>query len=470
MNKLIVYLTGILIVLLISSCGEESQKSTETPFTPLETNPTIQIPTPIIITTPTATLTDTPLPSPKKTILHSTATYTPTPQMIENVSSILDCSGGGISHPPDEDFSIPGTIVYRGTEGTLYTIGGSSLTKSKIVTEDLWIDVIGFSPDGTWLAYSPEEPEIDPMSSTTRKIILLSNKGERIELTVEITGFQSEIGDDEYIDGFNDNLSYWINNNLIYAMLDLAKPNNSGPITNHTLTKFLNPFDGTWDSSVLEDLPNWTPYWEMEDNSVGLSPDLSRVMYMSKSGLVLRDREKDANLWVESSYTDKWYSGVLINWNPASTMVVVATWNRIGDQVPPLMMSRDGMNQRWIGNNEFPSTNGFSVVRAISWSPDGQRLALAGQANLGDNIIPYLYIYDTKPQKFVYRCPIIRTANDLPQKIFWSPDGQYIAYAFLENNQEDPLQVLNIQSGELTTIVQGAYIVGWSDKFPAEWP
>jgi WD40 repeat protein len=453
--------------------GCVNAKDSDIPKTPLitpEKNSIIQSATPTIHITQMQIWTNTPVPSVIETVLPPTSTWTSTPQLIENKDEILECSGRGLPQSPNIEFSLPGTIIYLDDSGAIYYLGGAPLKQASLVTDEQGFDVFGVSPDGEWLAYSQKEPSTDIAFPVTRTLTLLSSGGEKIEQTLDITEFLSEIADDEHLDGFNENISYWINNNLIYTAIDTAKTNPSGPITSHDLIKIFDPFAAQWKNNILNTLPNWSSYWEMEDNSVALSPDLSRAMYMSDSGLVLRDLEKEFNLWTEVSYMDKLYSGVLMRWNPDGTLVAVAPWNWFGDQAPPLVMTRDGMEQRWIGNEEFPYTYGPSFVRALSWSPDGKMLALAGLSNQSNNIEPYIYIYDYQTNQFVFRCPIVRKEGDLPQKIIWSPDGNYLAYAFLDYPEGNPLQVMDLRSGELFELAQNAKIVGWSYKFPVELP
>jgi len=101
-------------------------------------------------------------------------------------------------------------------------------------------------------------------------------------------------------------------------------------------------------------------------------------------------------------------------------------------------------------------------VRALSWSPDGSRLAL----NQGDAVIHILDVATGIELEQLAAFPDEYTAQELqddgyypaPDHIAWSPDGRYVASA-----NYDVIRIWDVVAGEmLHTMDEGAWWLDWS--------
>jgi len=104
---------------------------------------------------------------------------------------------------------------------------------------------------------------------------------------------------------------------------------------------------------------------------------------------------------------------------------------------------------------------GEVLVGGFSWSPDSRYLVFADEVADGN-----LYLYDVQTRQYVYQCPLPGVSNGALEFV-WSPDQQWIAYSDLPDGS---LQLLNVQTGEVIRLLDGAYPVGWSEIFPVDWP
>ena len=320
--------------------------------------------------------------------------------------------------------------------------------------------VYDFSPDGKWLAYSPLHSSEDPSLRLfeTPMMILLSYTGERIEHPIDVSVFEDELREcclDSYFDRLSDD-SHWINNELLYMEL-FALPV-EGSTGGAVMPEIFDPFAGVWLTDWLDALSDRPGVGTFRDD-IGISPDLSRVLYPFISGegwgngIILRDLTTKNELWFDPMFAYDY--GILIRWSPDSSVVAVA--NRLTSRL--LLISRDGDVREEIANSSFLGS-GFNV-EYLAWSPDGRYLALIDDYEIVNDV----YIYDTVNDQYIYRCPLTEL-SDYFIRLIWSPDGAWIALTALDS----PLQVLNVQTGEVIQLLDDAIAVGWSDKFPTVWP
>jgi len=386
------------------------------------------------------------------TTVESIGTPAPTSTKSYAIADIPVCPKSGVEILSSNNFGIPGTIVYQRDFQGLYTVGGNPLVYSKLPVDEAQEFIsFGFSPDGQWFAFSPLESSEngDPIFESP-KIILLSADGERIEHTFPVESFTDELQIAHVLQGFS-GYSHWINNTTIYAALYSMNPDPNTTRHINDLPKVIDPFMGIWREDLLKALPAMSSSY-----AKGISPDLTRMLYMSGDGLFLRDLEKGVDIWHDDLFAG---FGALMFWSPDSQTVAYANLYAFPEDKSVVLISRDGLARSIMGG-ALPLTG--LLVNDLQWSPDGQYIALLvweGETT-GESVI----IYDFVAQKYLSRCPI-RRSNDTHPNLIWSPDNKYLAYVGIDY----PLILMNVQSGELIQLVDKARAVGWSDKFPVEW-
>lgn len=391
------------------------------------------------------------IPSPIETSQSPTSVY-PTPtQLITNTylyhgKPVPMCNGEGKVIQPPDGFGIQGVVVYQSpSKQGLFTIGGTPLTLSTLPSEkEQEYYVFGFSPDGKWLAYTPVSygpdgnPLFDKLSS-----ILLSSTGKTIKNTLDSQELDDQLWEDfsRKMFGFP---SLWINDDLIRTSRIVQNPG-LGSGTIFALPEIFDPFHGEWREDLLNELPD-----RYTTGEVGFSPDLTRALYETNAGIVLRDLVNEKELWSDASYFAPW--GITIQWSPDSSMALVVNKEVQGDKRQYFLIDRDGLHQQVIVDATFPYPE--YQINDLHWSPNGQYIALSG---FGD---PSLFVFNVTEAHFVYFCPIHNAS------IVWSPDSNQIAYSYRGGG----MYVLDLKSGEAVELVKDGLAVGWSDEFPVEWP
>jgi WD40 repeat protein len=387
------------------------------------------------------------------TKVERTRTPVPTSTKGYTLADIPICPKSGVEILSSDNFGIPGTIVYQKDFQGLYTVGGTPLVYSQLpVEEEQNFIAFGFSPDGQWFAYSPLEASAngDPIFESP-KIILLSADGERIEHTFSVEDFTDELQVAHVLEGFS-GYSHWINNSTIYAALYSINPDPNTTRHINDLPKVVDPFMGTWREDLLKDLPPMS-----SSSAKGISPDLTRMLYMSGDGLVLRDLEQGIDIWHEADLFAGF--GALMFWSPDSQTVAYANLFASPEDRTVVLISRNGTVKPITAS--LAPLSGL-LVDDLRWSPDGRYIALLMWE--GEETGESILIYDFFAEKYISRCPIPRSDDRRPH-IIWSPDNKYLAYVGLDY----PLLIMDVQSGELIRLVDNARAVGWSNEFPVEW-
>jgi WD40 repeat protein len=404
--------------------------------------------------------TPTPIEPPSKPAPSPTKRPTPsprprpsaTPEPIVLTEEVPVCQGEGQPSQPARSFGIDGAIVYQKDRQGLYTIGGAPLTRSQLpVDQNREYAAFGFSPDGKWLAYSPVaySPEAGYFFDTFT-IDLLSNTGEQIEHLMDVRGFLDELPEGERFEILGTFLSYWIDDRLIYTHMYGTDPGSavSGPPS--SLPKVFDPFTGDWHLELTDDMPD-----RKVGEAIGFSPDLTRALYASNyRELILWDLERQAVIWEDWDFKIEWFA--TISWSPDGSMVAASNGPTNKENRRLLLVSDDGAKVRIIGGGDYPFFN-FWPDR-FTWSPNSQYLAVTDD-------VKQLYLYDTKTNHYLYRCPI--PGSDFgPDELVWSPDSRFIAFG----GRDMSLRVLEVKTGEVTTLLPDGIPVGWSATFPVQWP
>ena len=109
-------------------------------------------------------------------------------------------------------------------------------------------------------------------------------------------------------------------------------------------------------------------------------------------------------------------------------------------------------------------------IRGFSFSPDGVSIALTvnrydREAKIDTSM---LYIYSITQKQYTFRCPFFGYPISPPERMFWSPEGNYIIPN--TNSWPMPLLVFDFRSGKVFELAEEAGNGGVSDQFPTSWP
>lgn len=456
MNKrLWVLLLGILVSLATHSCtATDGPEHTRTPFdndasdTPHATFS--KIPNPVSSTLTLPTITSAPI-SVTQTMTTTVANTVTPLQMDEMIPS---CLNDGVPLSLPEDFGLDDSIVYQDSDLTgLYSVGGEPLVFSSLpVSETQKYENMGFSPDGYWLAYSPERENFEDTFENPI-IILLASDGTVIEHTVDISSFTSHVPDLARLIAWRGN---WINNELLYIGLLYQFP--EGDTYIGSLYGILDPFQGIWLDAPLSNLDLSTP--------IGYSPDMTRVLYPTDEGMVLWDLNQQRQIWTDSRGFSVAPPGPMYDWSADS--VIAGYMSYLDRKV--ILISRDGEFLEEIPEILSINSSMRYPINGFSFSPDGLSVALTvnrydQEAEIGTSM---LYIYNITQKQYTYRCPFFGYPISPPERMFWSPDGNYI----IPDTQfwPMPLLVFDFRTGKVFELAEEAGTGGVSDQFPAVWP
>jgi len=179
---------------------------------------------------------------------------------------------------------------------------------------------------------------------------------------------------------------------------------------------------------------------------------------MSGDGLFLKDLERNLTLWHDENLFAGF--GALMFWSRDSQTVAFTNLFESPERRVVVLISRDGVAKPIMGpSSPIPGL----YLEDLRWSPDGRYLAILVWD--GDNVGDSVYLYDFERNRYVSRCPIAKSTDATPQ-LLWSPNNKYLAYVA----RDYPLIIMDVQSGEIIQLANEGRAVGWSDKFPVEWP
>jgi hypothetical protein len=391
-----------------------------------------------MVTKVTPTEKQTQSPSPFPTFPKPTAIATPiVKEIIQSYDDIPICASHGNPIPLPSHVSLSGTIIFQqGYYQGLYSLDGKT---RKIVPVDpdsnQQFFVFGYSPDGEWLAYSPDFDTKDvEKPPVVARIKLISQNGQVIETSLDLSVFNGELQYGTQLVGFSMD-SHWINDRMIYATLYAAQPHGAGPI--YTYPTIIDPFSGTWENSLLNALPQRYSTYGFD-----LSADLHYSISTSENGILLTDLVHDSILWKEG---DGPTPNLMFRWLPNRDSGVIARINDPFNETKMFLVSEKGEETRITLSGDPDISLTF-----LSVSDDGRYVSVTAHSPEKE-----LFLYDIVQQKFILRCPFVGHLG-IPIPV-WSPESHYIAYL----DPGSPVRVLDIQTGSLYEIAQDFIVVDW---------
>jgi hypothetical protein len=459
-NTLIVI---FLSALLLAGCASAANTSVATETSAPKSNLATPVkPTETKTATPTINLaTEVESTSVEKNEITTTITPSPTEGPSVARGPIRTCQGNGEVLPISDDFTIKGTIIYQLIENYsgLYAFGGDPGQQSQLpVDQKEYYRVLGFSPDGKWLAYIPI-----PLGAFdqlwTREfvweyfdLVLLSDTGEKIEHRMDITQFTLGLSKDEYSQqGPAENI--WINDHLIYTNLTVIAKEKT-EFYGYFLPNpaVFDPFTGTWHQELIEALP------DDDISKIAFSSDMQRAVYFkAPDRLVLWNLMENEAIW-EYQKSIRSVSSIEIKWAPDDSIVLIANQNKEKPMdFEIILLSRDGKVEQKIASWNYPAPSFYPIY--IEWSPNSKYVSLSNTTlyEFEDEV----YIYDVNSKGYLYRCPFNNPGN-----MIWSPDSRYLAMG----EGYESLRILDIEKEEILELVPYGIPVGWSETFPTDWP
>jgi hypothetical protein len=453
-----IYSSIIVMILLIGCTGRNSTSYLQETPTQLHTD----TPTTIINLTSTLAIyeTATPVPTLPNTSAKPTDLITSTYPRAQLDSDIPSCKNNGIATDPPDGFGIDGAIAYRGQgQGGIQLVGGKPLIYSSLqVARQSEYELLGFSPDGKWFAFSKINYHNGSQVLKSLTIELMSADGERLQHPVDLVEITKRIQPWDYAARWLNFPPGWINDHLINFMIQYAS-NERGIFNFATLHAVFDPFEGVWQFGIIDELPDYDGQW----GGPGISGDLTRVLYTTKADnngvdwTVLWDLSNHLEI---SRYRWGFSQTKIARWSPNSAWVIYQDENEHRIYVIP----RDGHPIREILSPK--SITGEAGVQFYDyyWSPSSQYIALIGQKPSTKSGVEEqsLYIYDLIQKNYIFRCGL--SINGF-YGVYWSPDSHQIVLTYIYE-PVFPLILIDINTGNLFKVAGNSVVGGWSNQFP----
>ena len=303
------------------------------------------------------------------------------------------------------DPKLENTLIFYDSEKLSFVAAsGTPLEISKLPFEksDL-VDWVGFSLDGTWLAYAEGAPTID----------LFSSGGRVVEISMSPEEILQFVPEGSTLGGWGNH--EWINDELILLTIAYREADNN--LTNEQKIMILDPINGAWKNNLLTELPSRYEY-----SGATFSPDLSRVLYVEDTGqhnLVLWNRDDKSIIQIDSKFFDKnllAFEGnrlatIYTEWSPDSSKIVFAGQENLDASQPAVsqvgiyISDRDGTSVKRL--SDFSSKFDTYHAYGYRWSPDNQFIAFGlfqTKENISDHV---LYILDVENGDIKFTCSLM---------------------------------------------------------------
>lgn len=387
------------------------------------------------------------------------------------------CTIGSVLYSQNDYISSAGTIsINSGVDDPylIHNINGTMITSSLEIESSTSISLIGFSPNGEWLALRSGSLFDD----IPEKIHLLHHSGKIITTEPENLFVSSQA---KASGGWAQML--WVNDDLLLVHIVVAQEVNNGPRDPNIVKRLLNPFTGEWQEEPFRQLHR------QDNGAISFSPDMTRVLYVSRTEtgehIELWDLINQKVLWQNQENmfpsdfhdsNDTWLGAAA--WAPDSSSIVFSyiEAEREHGLVPihiqgAYLLDRDGNQGRIITNFSSIHNRNLRVGR-FGWSPDGHYLAMSVLRIPNENQDVQkdyrLYLYDLVEDNLIDICWMLDPAASTNRALIWSPDGKYIAYGSQRDIENPPLlNIISINTHEFFQTDMEPFIAlgGWSAYF-----
>lgn len=389
------------------------------------------------------------------------------------------CAESDIPNRPSPNYGLPGSLVYS-YMGKFYLVGGNPIANRPLPIAEQTegaASMIGFSPDGKWFAYFTGSA----YEGRSYKLHLISTESDEVITVPEYEIVPIRRGDYTGASSFR-----WLTNQ--YMLAEISDPREN--YRDRLVHAVINPFNGQWIESALEDLPDRATARHHE-GAVVFDPSFGRVLYAARIkndidssvvAPVLWDFKREAELWrgPDLSYSDFAY-GIRdrASWSPDGSQVAF-----VGPENPdlPAKLHLDQQGVYILDRNDsslqlvtdFLATQNAFSAGGLSWSPDGRYLAFQLlQRTAADEEAKYgIYLYDLETDQVIFLCSRKQTVYYDMDAPIWSPNGHYLAYTSTDYPFEGSqvvrsLNVINIYTGEVVIVAEPiGQLGGWSSFWP----
>lgn len=359
----------------------------------------------------------------------------------------------------DDASGLTGTLFIErtGPSPSILLINAQDPSETREIERYVGDFVIGLSPRGAKLAYA--QGTAPPAISVVVNIV--SANGEVISRTVSSP--LSTPAHPQYSGGWR--LAKWLGDDWIFVHVSNASLKNLRPL----VPAVLNLKSGEWERSLVDSLPN-----RHSLGAVAFSPDLTRALYVAggegKYSLALWDTVQSKMLWQKEGLANGALIGGQVGyvaWSSDSTKAAFTDGelsSRLADSL--FIVDKNGENLRRLKSHSL--TEAF-LYSELNWSPDGRYLAAVAVSAV-NSYDSSIVIYDSVSDQSVEMC---RSRNEdilsdgrIRGPLSWSPDSRYLVFSSGRDilSENNAIQILNITSGEVTTLIKGPgnSFAGWS--------
>lgn len=365
-----------------------------------------------------------------------------------------ECPSRGVILSIQPVSGFPGIIVYyKGSERTMMIAGGDEFSKKELSYVGPESELVGFSPDGQWLAFWDLPAKFRVISSTGEERTVIADPQPLIRLVPEGTGLKqiSQVT--------------WLNDQDVSFFVDNPREDD----TRFSFAAFFDLFASDWvllDSFSVE-------YFKSNGRAIP-SPDLTRSFFVDRLPdgrpvLLLLNRTTQEILWMKVGVSN--FSIIesvpldYLVWSRDSSKAAFVDYKE-GITNSIAIISREG---DVIAEFPMDEMNGVSFVR---WSPDGRYLALGITQTIALNpdflVSSMIFIYDSESGKMNLSCPIPDSLKI--EDISWIPNTPYIIYYAIESGGgSGRIILLDLVTGMANEIDQNVTRYGgWSEKFAVD--
>jgi len=358
-------------------------------------------PTKAAIETPISSK-DTPFSEHTVTPVQPTSLATQTRNVLLNGSVKQECLGISVDAIPFQKAVGTGKVlVYDDTSATSYIMDIETETQYALPLKnrkDISIPTTRVSPNGEYIAYI-EEVLNDEGYIAKQNIWVIDSKG--TALVSQCINAEVEYNDWR-----------WLDNERLQLNFRSLTPKDGTVVIYY-------PFKNEW-QYLSHVLPNFYKYSDLDPSwwLVYYNADLERVIYLGE----VEEEEYVIGpiLWDVTSQKVIWQAPVL------GVEVKIPQWSPSGDMVAVIKEGYLYLIDHEGKITMTPNLGDDSEIMEITWSPDGEYIALLVRYNR-PTIEGYLMLYDVRSNQVVDYC--LRSDNLFGSRSpLWSDNSQFIYY------------------------------------------